>query len=179
MPPTFAIPTGISGVSPAGLSCGTNPFTARAEARYLVTLCDASMCLGICRSRADLVDTNSNGVPSKEHEDGGPLPPELLRAAVRDLETASHPHGRLFRVRPGSRLGRCRPTAARSAGENVLDTLMGFERWRAQTTGVSRPMSANRVNSGRKVISTRPIAPCRCLAMFNSAIPLASFASGW
>jgi hypothetical protein len=38
----------------------------------------------------------------------------------------------------------------------------------------SRPRSANRVNSGMKVISTGPVEPARCLATMISAIPFFS-----
>lgn len=47
----------------------------------------------------------------------------------------------------------------------------------AQVT--SRPRSAKRVNSGRKVIRTVPVDPARCLATITSARPLVSWSSGW
>ena len=57
--------------------------------------------------------------------------------------------------------------------EDVLDQWVGGQ------TETSRPRSAKRVNSGRKVISTLPVEPARCLAMITSARPLVSWASGW
>ena len=56
--------------------------------------------------------------------------------------------------------------------EEILDRRLG-------QTDTSRPRSAKSVNSGRKVMSTLPVDPARCLATITSAKPLVSCASGW
>src|SRR5690606_1414577 len=58
-----------------------------------------------------------------------------------------------------------------------VTTTCGVDPTRSQV--MSRPRSANRVNSGRKVILTVPVDPERCLAMMISARPLFSWSSGW
>jgi len=139
----------------------------------LVIACGAVLVLGKSRGPADhYLYKNRGGVPLHWNAKTGvpfpPTPPQERPPRGPEREAA------LF-----GGLLLCAGVLVPATSFALFRTGFGRCGCRPHTTGVSRPMSANSVNSGRNVMSTRPTAPCRCLAMLISAMPFVSWASGW